>query len=91
MNRRANTITPVGSVPVGFAIDANGQRFDAVSSEPYRRLDGEMVTLTNWSAQCATCGEEFLQSTAPSRWPELRRCKAHRKPGVRVGGHSDER
>jgi hypothetical protein len=84
MKQRANRILPVGIAPIRFSVSVNGQHFEVVRHEPYRRRDGNVSTLTIWHAECADCDASFTQTTAPNRWPEVRRCAQHRRPGHRA-------
>lgn len=78
-------IVPAASLPVGSAIEINGQRYDLVRHEDYVRQDGAITVLSVWHAECAECGVGFSCRSAPKRWPEQRRCDLHKAPGRRAG------
>jgi rRNA maturation protein Nop10 len=64
----------------------DGQRYELIRTEPYRRTVGSDTMLAVSRSMCPTCGEAFEVST-PSRarrFEPNRRCEKHRRPGVRV-------
>jgi hypothetical protein len=64
----------------------DGQRYELVRTEPYTRTDGGETELSIWQSECPVCGGAFEVRT-PARARKFepnRRCRKHRRPGVRV-------
>ena len=64
----------------------DGQVYKLARTEPYTRRDGSQTMLTVWRSHCADCGEvfELRTPTASSRFEPNRRCRNHKRPGVKV-------
>lgn len=74
-----------GKVPaIGTEVLLEGQPYNLVDVEPYTRLDGVRSKVLIWEAPCSVCGDLFRVSipVGGSSGPN-RRCKEHRKPGIR--------
>ena len=63
-----------------------GQTYALIRSRPYIRRDGSTTELFIWRGHCAECGTAFGFSTPAlsSKFEPNRRCREHRRPGVRV-------
>src|SRR6516164_3041009 len=64
----------------------DGQRYELVRTEAYTRRDGSETTLSVWQSECPVCGEA-IEVRTPKRARKFepnRRCRKHRRPGVRV-------
>jgi hypothetical protein len=64
-----------------------GQRYRRIGLKPHIRVDGGTTQLAIWESRCAECDEAFQFKTTARirklRQPN-RRCRRHRRPGVRV-------
>ena len=63
--------------------------FRHVGTEPYRRIDGAMTTLSVWRCACVHCGTPF-QITTPANARSSKafgvvHCPEHRKSTARTG------
>ena len=66
--------------------DYHGQHYRLAGERQHIRRDGALTTLAIWRSHCATCGEpfEFLLPVKATKFMPSRRCRMHKKPGVRV-------
>jgi len=81
------TATPNVVRSVAFSkppVMVDGQRYEMVRTEPYRRKDGRMTTLIVWQSWCAETGHPFELTTPLRRKWINRRCREHRAPGRAV-------
>ena len=62
----------------------NGQPYQLIRAEPYRRVDGKEIALAVWTSNCADCGAPFEVRRPLDRAPENRRCNLHKRPGYKV-------
>lgn len=62
------------------------QVYKCIGLEPYERIDGSRTMLSLWRSACAECGRPFVTSLPAKarRFEPNRRCREHRRPGVRV-------
>jgi hypothetical protein len=60
------------------------QQYELLRLQPYKRKDGEMTIIAIWVSRCPECDAEFQTRTSIGRPPRIRRCEAHRAPGIRV-------
>lgn len=74
-------IRPGALLPVGTCIDINGQRFSVTAHQPYVRKDGQDSVVVVWQSRCLDCGEPIEERIWWGKWPDTRRCAAHKAPG----------
>ena len=63
------------------------QVFEALGTVPHEMRSGRDISLVQYRACCATCGQEFDSVAAQRAWKAknlARRCAAHRVPGSHV-------
>ena len=65
----------------GTVLMIDGQRYEVVRTEPYRRKDGRMTTLIVWQSWCPETGHPFELKTGLRTKSINRRCREHRAPG----------
>lgn len=81
MSLQNQVVTSIGAV-----LFYKGQSYKVVGLVPHRTYDGRVLDLVELSTHCAECAVEFT-TRVPADRPFVaasRRCKTHRKPGVRV-------
>ena len=77
-------IKPGSLMPVGTCIDINGQHFTVAEHLPYVRKDGQDSVIVIWRGQCADCDDPIEERAWWGKWPDVRRCAQHVKPGRKV-------
>jgi hypothetical protein len=75
----------------GTVLMVEGQRYEVVRTEPYRRKDGRMTTLIVWQTWCAETGHPFELTTLLTAKSINRRCPGHRSPGRAVSAAGKKR
>jgi hypothetical protein len=69
----------------------DGQPYWRAGTQPHVTRDGRNITLMVWRAFCAACGEPFTFTCTSGSFKPVRRCEAHRMPGIRVGSRTDHK
>lgn len=67
------------------------QQYVCVGLRQHRRRDGTISVLAEWQSECAQCGDRFsffIPSLSGKFMPN-RRCRQHKRPGVRVSPKSE--
>ena len=70
----------------GMNIDYRGQHYRCEAIAPYTRKDGKPSALAIIASECAKCGEPFTMTlpAAVEKFMPNRRCKLHKRPGIKV-------
>lgn len=71
--------------PVGLAVQLDDQ-FYVVTAARRKKGAGadDQGGVVTWQSDCAECGEAFTTITAGGKFEPSRRCKEHRRPGLKV-------
>lgn len=71
---------------IGDMLVYKGARYQCVAVRPYTRKDGELTEIATMRALCADCGKPYEYETSRyyRSFSPIRRCKDHRRMGVRV-------
>lgn len=69
---------------LGTVLMVEGQRYELVEIEPYRRQDGQPTLLLHWRTHCPDCAMAFIVKTGLRQKAINRRCPKHHKPRVPV-------
>lgn len=77
-------VLQLSGAQVGARLAIDHQVYTLIGTSEFRRKDGSTALLYSWRAPCATCGREFITTSAPSGCLPTRRCREHRNRTVAV-------